>query len=118
MKAVLIFLAKFFFYITVAGGIIFLLIYISYINTDKIFKKAFSYRGWEVINIMHTNRTFPVTPKRKWWSKYIRGNYGGSTEIINYRIVTFNRSGKQETMLAAVYRAPFVKPQLFLETGV
>lgn len=115
---ILTFLLQFFLYATITGGIVFLFFYFSNANIDRIFKKAFALRGWEVINVASTNRTFPVTPKRKWWSKYIRRRYGGSTEVIQYCMVTFIHAGKQQTVLGAVYYAPFVKPQLFLETDI
>lgn len=116
--AVLNLLSDFFLYVSIAGGILFLFFCHAYTKTDRIFKKALSSRNFELIKIEHTHLTFAVTPKRKWWSKYIRGQYGRPWEVIKYRMITFNHSGKQQTMLAAVYLAPFVKPQLFFEKNI
>lgn len=74
--------------------------------------------GYEVISIEDTPRVFDVHPKKKPWSRFIRTTYGGATDRINYRIITLLLSEKEQKLLAAVYTAPFVKPQVFYERDI
>lgn len=115
IKALLLFISKFFLYISIAGGILFLLFYFGFTDIDKVLKKTLALRGLEAISIDDTRRIFDVTPKKKWWPTFIRTKYGGSMERITYRMVTLIISGKEQTLLAAVYTAPFVKPHVFFE---
>lgn len=76
IKALLLFISKFFLYISIAGGILFLLFYFGFTDIDKVLKKTLALRGLEAISIDDTRRIFDVTPKKKWWPTFIRTKYG------------------------------------------
>ena len=111
----LAFLLKIILFAGLTGGVFFLVWYLGHTQIDGIVAKALAARNCELKNIEDTTDAFNVNPERKWWSRYIRS---GSVEKILYRKITFIASGEARTCLAAVYTAPFVKPQVFFQAAI
>jgi hypothetical protein len=118
IHSLLIFFLKVILYAGLTGGVFFLVWYLGHTHIDGIIAKALSARHCELRTIEDANGTFEVSPQRKWWSGRIRTKYSGVAEKILYRKVTFIKSGETRTCLAAVYTAPFIKPQVFFQADI